>query len=176
MRFGSDISVVYRKYDGSLHWQLTMRYLGEDVHGVWTGHLAGGTMRRGEEEPVTLPYASLGLFPRDDWWTGWFNGQPRRWDIYCDITTVPQWPAADRVTMIDLDLDVVRSRDDGSAQVVDEDEFATHSALYRYPADVITQADAAARRLRQAIEDRAEPFATAYRSWFARLESLDPAH
>ena len=29
-----DVRVVYRKHDGSLHWHLMTRWLGEDEHGV----------------------------------------------------------------------------------------------------------------------------------------------
>ena len=34
---GREVRVVYTKYDGSLHWHMSMRYLGEDEHGIWLG-------------------------------------------------------------------------------------------------------------------------------------------
>jgi uncharacterized protein len=164
-----DVRVVYRKYDGSLHWHLTMRYLGEDEHGVWVGAAPGNTMRKGDGPVVSIPHANLGLFPRGAWWTAWFNGEPDRVDIYCDITTPPQWPSPDEVTMIDLDLDVCRKRVDGSVHLLDEDEFEAHQRLYAYPQEVVAESVRAAELLREAISQGAEPFGDAYRSWFARV-------
>jgi uncharacterized protein len=49
---GREVRVVYTKYDGSLHWHMTMRYLGEDEHGIWLGVPAHSSVRRGAEPPV----------------------------------------------------------------------------------------------------------------------------
>ena len=105
----AEVRVIYRKHDGSLHWHLVTRWLGEDEHGVWTGASRPTTMRKGDGPPVVLDYASVMLFPRDAWWTAAFNDVPARTEIYCDITTPVQWPSPAEVTMIDLDLDVCRS-------------------------------------------------------------------
>lgn len=51
------VQVNYRKYDGSLHWNLRMRRLGEDEHGVWLGSPAHGVMRKGHNPEVSLPEA-----------------------------------------------------------------------------------------------------------------------
>jgi protein associated with RNAse G/E len=166
-----DIHVVYRKYDGSLHWHMTMGYLGEDEHGVWVGTGPGNTMRKGDGPVVPIPHPNIGVLPRDGWWTGWFNGEPERVDIYCDITTPPQWPTPGEVTMIDLDLDVCRRREDGSVHLLDEDEFETHQRLYAYPQEVIASAAQTAAFLHEAISQGAEPFSKVYRSWFTRLSS-----
>lgn len=165
-----DVRVVYRKFDGSLHWHLTMQYLGEDEHGVWLGMRANGFMRKGDEPEVPLPYANVGLVPRAQWWTAWFNGEPQRVEVYCDITTIPEWIGPGEVTMVDLDLDVARSRADGSVHLLDEDEFADHQRLYGYPADVIENAQRAARWLMAAVGDGTEPFAGNYRRWLAQVE------
>ncbi|HEX6682250.1 MAG TPA: DUF402 domain-containing protein [Candidatus Limnocylindrales bacterium] len=164
-----DVRVVYRKYDGSLHWHLTMRWLGEDEHGRWVGMDPGGTMRKGDGPPVPIPHANIGLFPHTGWWTAWFNGEPERVEVYCDITTPAQWPSPDEVTMIDLDLDVCRMRADGSVHLLDEDEFAEHQRLYGYPQNVVREAEKAAESLRAVLASRAEPFADVCRSWFDRL-------
>jgi len=166
-----DVKVVYRKYDGSLHWHLTMTYLGEDEYGVWVGTGPGNTMRKGDRPPVPIPHANIGLFPRSGWWTAWFNGEPERVEVYCDITTPAVWPSAGEVTMVDLDLDVCRLRADGSVHLLDEDEFEAHQRLYGYPGEVMTEATRAAESLRQALAGGAEPFSEVYRSWFARMET-----
>ncbi len=161
--------MVYRKFDGALHWHLPMRYLGEDEHGIWTGMPAGGIMQRGSEPPIELAYSHVGLFPHDAWWTAWFNGEPRRSEIYCDVTTPPQWPAPTEVTMIDLDLDVIRDRASGTVRLMDEDEFAEHTVRYGYPEDIVAQATSTAKWLTDAITSGLEPFASVYRSWLAKV-------
>ena len=158
--------MIYRKYDGSLHWNQTMRRLGEDQHGVWIGSPAPTVMRKGDGPLVTLPHASISLFPRGTWWTASFNGAPASTEIYCDITTLVQWPSPDEVTMVDLDLDVCRKRD-GTVMLLDEDEFAEHQVAYGYPAEVISAAEQSARWLQSALGDGSEPFATAYRAYLA---------
>ncbi|WP_433082916.1 DUF402 domain-containing protein [Dactylosporangium sp. CA-052675] len=158
------IRVVYRKYDGSLHWNYETRYLGEDEHGVWLGADAttriykGTTLKGLPDAPHVL------LFPRQTWWTACFNAEPARTEIYCDITSVPHWPTPTEVTAIDLDLDVRRRRN-GDVSLLDEDEFAVHQVRYQYPADVVTSALACADWLMGAVSGRVEPFGTAYHRW-----------
>ena len=161
----SDITVTFTKYDGSLHWHMTMQKLGEDEHGVWAGMRAGRSMTNGAGTPVTLPIAHVSLFPRTGWWTAWFNATPHEVSIYCDITTPPQWPADDVVTMVDLDLDVVRHRIDGSVLIVDEDEFAEHRRRFGYPLDVVNHAVEAAQWLHTAVSSETEPFGNTYEQW-----------
>lgn len=161
-----DVKVVYRKLDGSLHWHLTTRWLGEDEHGVWTGIARPTAMRKGDGPLVRLDYASVLLFPRDAWWTAAFNDAPAETEIYCDITTPVRWPSAGEVTMVDLDLDVSRRRT-GEVEVWDEDEFAAHQRKYGYPADVVAAAERSAEWLRDALTRNHEPFASVYRAYLA---------
>ena len=168
------VHVVYRKYDGSLHWNYEASYLGEDEHGVWVGARTGTAVNRGLTSTGPVEASHVLLFPRDAWWTGCFNAVPHRTEIYCDITTVPRWldaedPSGHReVTMVDLDLDV-RLRRTGEVQLLDEDEFATHQVRYGYPPEVIANAQASADWLFGAISQRVEPFGQAYRSWLAEV-------
>jgi uncharacterized protein len=162
------VRVVYTKYDGSLHWHHTMRFRGRDEHGTWLGAPAGSASQRGDEPPVILHDRWVQLIPAGVWWTAAFNANPAATEIYCDITTPPQWPEEDYVTMVDLDLDVLRLRADGRVVLIDEDEFAEHQVRYRYPADVIRQAEQAAAWLQSAISDGAEPFAGDYRAWLGQ--------
>jgi uncharacterized protein len=156
--------VVFRKYDDSLHWHATLRRLGEDEHGVWLGARAGTLWQRNTEEPVAMNHAHVSLFPRDAWWVASFNSAPAALDIYCDITDAPVWPTAQEVTMVDLDLDVIRVRATGAVEVIDEDEFAEHQVRYAYPDDVIRRARDAADHL-AAMLNCDEPFTAAYRPW-----------
>jgi len=167
---GRDVRVVYTKYDGSLHWNFTMRYLGEDEHGTWLGAPPGLVARRGHDHQMIVAEPHVLLFPRGEvWWTAVFNAEPARTEIYCDIATPARWPEPGEVTLADLDLDVVRRRADQRVAIVDVDEFAEHQHKYGYPAEVISAAEQTADWLRDAIIGGAEPFAGAYREWLARV-------
>jgi hypothetical protein len=144
--------------------------LGEDDHGVWVGCPAGTVGQRGTEPPVTWDTAYVVCFPREAWWTALFNAPPRWTELYCDISTVPEW-RGDEVTMVDLDLDVLRRRD-GTVEVVDEDEFAEHQVRYGYSRSVIERAQESCDRLAKAAGDGTEPFATAFRPWLDRTVAL----
>lgn len=166
--FDEPVRVVYRKYDGSLHWHLTMYRLGEDEHGVWLGGPPDSVLRRGHELEIVFAEPFVQLFPRDAWYTAVLNGEPNKVAWYCDIATVPTWPGDDLVTMVDLDLDVVRRRD-GVTYVDDEDEFAEHQVRYGYPADVVDNAERTCRDLYAAVAAGREPFADVGRSWLAKV-------
>ena len=161
-----EVRVVFRKYDDSLHWHAKMHRLGEDEHGVWLGAPVGTRWQRNDEQPVTMNHAHVSLFPRDAWWVASFNSVPAELDVYVDITDAPVWPHAHEVTMVDLDLDVIRIRATRAVEVVDEDEFAVHQVRYAYPDDVVRRARDAADHL-AAVINSSEPFAGAYRPWLA---------
>jgi uncharacterized protein len=162
------VRVVYTKYDGSLHWNHSALLLGEDGHGVWVGCPAGTLARRGLERAVTFTEAYVMLFPRDAWWTACFNAAPNKTEIYCDISTVPRWPDERTVTMVDLDLDVIRKRN-GRIYLDDADEFEEHQVRYGYPPEVIDAARRSADWLMTAVTDHAEPFADAAAQWLKRV-------
>jgi protein associated with RNAse G/E len=106
------------------------------------------------------------LFPRDQWFTAIFNDEPRSTEIYCDITTPVEF-SEDVVTMIDLDLDVIKKRD-GTVLVDDEDEFAEHQVKYGYPADVIATAQETCDRLVGAVATE-EPFLSVYKTYLDKI-------
>ena len=166
---GDVVRVVYRKFDGSLHWHYTMRRLGEDRHGVWLGLPANSHTRKGDGPPVPIPQPHVLLIPPDAWWTATFNARPCWTEIYCDITTPAEWISPDEVTTVDLDLDVIRRFDATAAQLLDEDEFAEHQLRYSYPADVIARAEQSAQWLRDAVLTL-EPFRSAYRDWLSMVD------
>jgi len=81
---------------------------------------------------------------------------------------VPQWPSAEEVTMVDLDLDVRRRRR-GAVELLDEDEFAAHRVKYDYPPEVVAAAEASFAWLAGAVRERVEPFGVASHAWLARV-------
>jgi protein associated with RNAse G/E len=164
---GTAIDVAYTKYDGSLHWHHSARLLGEDEHGVWTGCPPGTPGGRGSEVSVVWEHAFVTLFPRHAWFTVNFNAEPQPMAIYCDITTVPQWRDG-RMTMVDLDLDVLRLRD-GRVLLDDADEFAEHQVRYAYPPEVIAEAERSAAWLMVAVRQGLPPFDGAHARWLAEV-------
>ncbi|WP_027343295.1 DUF402 domain-containing protein [Hamadaea tsunoensis] len=167
-----DTRVVYTKYDGSLHWHKRMHRLGEDAYGVWLGARAGLIEQKGHDGPlVELGFDHVILCPHEGWYTAAFNAPSatHQTEIYCDITTPVQWPSTGEVTMVDLDLDVIRLRPDGRVILDDEDEFAEHQVRYAYPAEVIASAAEAAAWLMAEVTARREPFDQVGPAWLTRL-------
>ena len=70
--------------------------------------------------------------------------------------------------MVDLDLDVIRTRD-GDLLLDDEDEFDQHRVLLGYPADVVELARGTAERLMMAGAAGHEPFGEAGGRWLAHF-------
>jgi protein associated with RNAse G/E len=164
---GERVRLEFRKYDGRKHWHAWLDRLGEDEHGTWLAAPTGTAWRRGYERPTTKFPPHVVLVPRQSWWVATFNAAPAVFDIYVDLATVAQWQA-DVVTMIDLDLDVVRRRTGGMAELLDEDEFAEHQVAFGYPAEVIDAAMTTAEKLMAQVASD-EPFTTAYQAWLARV-------
>ena len=163
------VRVVFTKFDGSLHWHAWLERLGEDEHGVWLGAPVGTAWQKGAETPVVFTHPHVSLFPRDEWWVANFNAAPADLEVYCDITDAPVWSSPDVVTMVDLDLDVIRIRGTNEIRIIDEDEFEEHQREYAYPRPVIDRAQAAADWLADAVGAR-EPFITAYRGWLSSVD------
>jgi protein associated with RNAse G/E len=166
---GQDVWLVFTKYDRSLHWHQKMQYLGEDEHGVWLGSRAGATAQRGDEPPIRFDAASVQLVPAGQWWTAVFNDPPAKVEVYCDISTPPQWRGPDEITMVDLDLDVVRLRAERRVFVDDEDEFAEHQVRFGYTPDVVSRAEQAAAWLLAAVGAGVEPFGSAAEKWLDKV-------
>jgi protein associated with RNAse G/E len=122
--------------------------------------------QRGDEPEVVHPQAHVMLLPRDSWWTAIFNDEPRTTEIYCDITSPLEF-TDEIVSMIDLDLDVVKRRD-GTVYVDDEDEFAEHQVKYGYPVEVIASARAACDSLVKAVTTE-EPFQSTYKTYLDKI-------
>jgi uncharacterized protein len=160
------VRVVFRKYDGSLHWHTWLRRLGQDEHGVWLGATMEIVWQRGSEPPVQMPAPHVVLVPADQWWVAAFNAEPAPFEVYVDVTTAPEWRSADEVTMVDLDLDVVRHRQSGAVELLDEDEFLEHQVRYAYPDHLIRRSRAVADDLLGAVITT-EPFISSYKQWLA---------
>ena len=155
MSDGRTIDIDFRKWVSKPHWRFSMYHMANDEWGTWLWTPPGSAARRGLEEPKTFSHMNVKLIPRNAWWTAmWNDGE--RFDLYVDIITPPAWHG-DRVTMIDIDLDLMREVD-GTVHVVDEDEFAEHQVLYGYPDNVVTKSRAITTELEAALNADREPF------------------
>ena len=164
------IHVDQRKWQDHLHWQFDAWLLGEDEHGAWLHAPSDTIVKRGSEPSRRLGIGFVGLVPRAEWWIVEFYTDHPWHSVYVNIGTPPVWDG-DRVTQIDLDLDVVRTLDD-IVVVLDEDEFAEHQIQYSYPPHIIDSAMAATDAAVDRVQRHEEPFGSAVNSW---ISGVDPA-
>ena len=165
------VLIDFRRYVDRKHWQYELSWLAEDECGTWLWGRASTSAQRGDEPPITFDGTNLQLVGRDWWAASWpASGEP---EVYVDICTAAVWGEG-RVTMIDLDLDVVRDRS-GAVHVLDEDEFAEHQVAVAYPRELIEGAVAACERVRAMLERGDEPFATAASARMAEALALERA-
>ncbi len=172
-RQGTDADVVhidFRKWPDRRHWHFTMRRLGEDDHGLWLWAPAGTPAQRGHEPVQAFKSTAVKLLTPDRWWTAIWN-EAGRHELYVDISTPVKWDG-NRATLIDLDLDVTRYRENGEVAVLDEDEFLDHQVRFDYPPQIIDKARTATARVALEVEQRVEPFGTVAASWLARAIEL----
>lgn len=167
---GEPIVVQYFKYSGDLHWRHDMVFLGDDEHGTWLGGPAGTIIQRGQEPAKQWPSPFVQLIAPGRWWTLFFNGDHSDdYRIYIDVITPATWPETGRVEMVDLDLDVVL-RHNRTVEVLDEDEFLSHSELFSYPDSLIDRARTTTAELVLQVEAGQEPFGVDGERWLRLVE------
>ena len=152
-----------RKWGNRLHWQIEARRLGEDEHGVWAFIAAGTPARRGHERPMRMPHDTVWLIPAATWWVVEFTPAGDT-PVYVNIGTPTAWNG-NRVTQIDLDLDVVLTRA-GETKVIDRDEFEDHQARFEYPADIVDATERAASEALAMLRRGDRPFDGCHMRWF----------
>jgi protein associated with RNAse G/E len=162
------VTVQYFKWPDDPHWRHELVWLGEDEHGTWLGAPQGAVVQRGSEPALSVQRPFTQLIRSGAWWSLIRRAETTEFPVYVDVATPPVWEAPDRVTLVDLDLDVVRTSG-GSVEVLDEDEFEEHLHRHRYPERVVTAARLAAAELAAAIRQRSEPFESVSLSWLGRV-------
>lgn len=163
------VVVQFLKYPDALHWGFDAVYLGEDDYGWWVGLPAGSRRWKGNVDVGPSTGDSVLCAPWDGWWHLHFTGDgAENYTHFVDIVTQPRWRSADRYEMVDLDLDVARTRD-GRVVVEDEDEFEVHQVRYGYPSEMIERALTETARMTRALENREEPFFAVAEQWLRRL-------
>lgn len=163
------VELVLRKYDGRPHRRVTGRLLGTDEYGTWIGTPRGSLVRYsyGWRRFEFTREDAVRLIPHNGWWTAMFLSTPARNDVYCDITTPAEHTPA-RITVIDLDLDLIRYRTTHQVVIDDEDEFDKNRHLFNYPANVVAAATSATAHLHRALTTAQEPFGTHHHKWLTK--------
>lgn len=164
------VHVDERKWPDQPHWHFDTVLLGEDEHGTWLFVPADTVIQRGTESPRLAGREFLVLVSTATWWIVEFYRDHPHHDIYVNIGTTPEWQG-NRVTQVDLDLDVVL-RGDGSVAVLDEDEFATNQVNFTYPPELVTGARQAANKAVDLLSTGREPFAQAADPWWLRAHRI----
>jgi hypothetical protein len=169
------VRVVFRKWGGRPHWEYDALRLGEDEHGTWIGAVAGTTVSR-PGASYTAPGAFVSVVPAERPFVATFydpayaEARDTGVEVYVDITTVPRWEGP-VVSMVDLDLDVVRGRT-GRVWVDDEDEFADHRVRFGYPAEVVRLAASSCDEVHAAVTAGLPPYdGTVGARWLSRLSA-----
>jgi hypothetical protein len=161
---GSRLPVVSTKFDGSHHYRYDVTVVDDagDRLIVWG---PAGTVFDSYRGRFTSRRHFLWLHYRDrDWnlevlwehdWT------PNK--HYVNVALPSQWDDG-VLRFVDLDLDVSWWAD-GTVNLLDEDEFATHRERWSYPDWLVTRAWGAADRVRAMIAERTPPFDGALYDW-----------
>lgn len=154
---GARILLRATKYDGAAHWIQPFQVVSDDGVLLVTQYRARTPIYTSRGE-FRSPYDSRVYFWRDRWYNVFRLSRPgcplALW--YCNVTTPPVFDGC-QLGYVDLDLDVA-VRPGGVIDLLDEDEFEAHQRKYRYPADVVSNAEQAARDVAELARREGFPF------------------
>lgn len=177
MSFGGETRVEVwferQKWPNTPHYGHPAWVLGEDDLGVWCEVRAGVPWRRGDTVLFDGPFDAIVLVSAYGGFIAWFWIEEfGELDLYVDIVTNVQ-RSSSAITAVDLDLDVIRRRDDGTVELVDQDEFALHQVELAYPPAEIDHAERVAAHVLEAVRRGDPPFDGAAASkWLAKATAL----
>ena len=173
----------FTKWGGHPHWEWVGTYLGADTHGDWW-YSPPGTRCVRPGRDFREEHGWVSLAPSTGAWAAGFYPAAKDVRIYVDMTTEPVWQRRDgrsdhwgadgpewEVTMVDLDLDVVLTRD-GNLFLDDEDEFLAHRESLGYPPDVVALAERTSTDVLRAVAEGREPFGSVGHAWLDRALTL----
>ena len=169
---GTPVHVDFRKWGDLEHWQEHVHYLGEDEHGIWLARPTGTVMAK-PTFSGTLTYPHVMIITESGWSANICAPlhDSDRVVVYSDMISKPTWhrtTAGLRVTMTDLDLDVMEFGD-GRVEVDDEDEFADHQIAWNYPRETVQFAEAARDQVLELLQNKREPFDRVAATWLEKV-------
>jgi protein associated with RNAse G/E len=166
--------LVRRKWPDAPHYEMSGVVLGEDRFGTWIGTKAGAPIRLPSREERAADYDAVFCVPPDDWFLAHFWIDHPEVEIYVDICGPAEW-SPDKVSVIDLDFDVIRwnAAKGGHVELVDADEFEEHRVTLSYPEALETGARRAASEVLDRVTRGDAPFDLAIAApWIDALKAL----
>lgn len=161
---GRRITVASTKFDGSLHYEYTMRVVSDDGASLRVWAPAGTAMRtyRGDLT-ADRPFLMLHYGDRDwnlevMWEPDWTPNKH-----YVNIALPSSWDDG-TLRWVDLDLDVSWWAD-GTLRLLDEDEFAEHRERFSYPDWLVARSWAAVNDVQALIAAHRWPFDESLYDW-----------
>ncbi|WP_461046136.1 DUF402 domain-containing protein [Terrabacter koreensis] len=175
---GTPVAGRCTKWGGGRHWEWTGSYLGADEHGHWWFSPAGTWCSRPGAAFVE-EHDWVSFVPHEGAYAAGFYPESKHVSVYVDMTDEPVWQPRDdtdggpawEVTMVDLDLDVVLTREGHHLYVDDEDEFAQHQVELGYPEEVVALAERWRDLVFAAVAAGDEPFASVGHAWLRRASA-----
>lgn len=151
------ITIQALKYGNRRHYEWNTTLLEKtDSHIVVLGEYGRQLHHYTKDRVFTVDNWTIEFFSFDSWFTvsadvvdGKLN------EYYCNINQ-PAVMSGNTVSFVDLDLDYVRRN--GIWQVIDEDEFASHSIEFGYPEELILRAEQALSDLQNKVSNKEFPF------------------
>lgn len=145
------------KFDGSPNRWARAIDLGEAQDGRWLFIKQGTPVTRPGTGSYDHPCDAVALIPEEGLWTAtWLvDWEP---SLYVDIAQLREVGDA-RILSVDLDVDVVR-HNDGSVEVLDEDEFEQHRGVLGYPIELVRAVSEATSQLAKRVGVHDAPFGT----------------
>lgn len=161
-----EVEVVTDERPGTPRSTWSVLHLGHDRHGIWLGARRGNPVLQPDGRIERQDHDGVWLIPPRQFWIAafWFSATT---DLTIDICQPPTH-VGDTFSFVDLELDLYRNAQ-GQAGIVVQEDFAALAAAGLVPERELTTASTMADQLLPLIEQRAEPFGEASRSWFLRL-------
>lgn len=153
------------KYDGSLHYRFRAELVYQSPQTLILYRPPGISVESYRGGGVSRHH--MLLFYHRSAWHNTLVSWRENWTPhlhYVNIATPAEW-SSERVSSIDLDLDVFRVAGTNRVVVDDEDEFAEHTDLFRYPADLVARCRAELSLVCSLVQKRRGPYSDRVFMW-----------
>jgi protein associated with RNAse G/E len=151
--------IEVRKWDQRLHYAMFATLVEDDGERLWFAAQVGTVIEHFTYGSIWSTIAPFDLVLwRDRWYNVYINADVSGVleHYYCNVA-LPPIIEGHTLSFVDIDLDV-RFWLDGRHEVLDEDEFIAHTALFGYPDDVQRRARQTVQELLALWQARQPPF------------------
>jgi len=153
------IEVVVLSFKRDLKYSFTSKLISKENSSITLYNPPGFELFHAKHGTIIIKEASMGYF----WIDRWYNvgasveadGTINHW--YCNICLPPLEIQENKITFIDLELDVIK-KGSKTAEIVDEDEFEQAIEAYKIPKDIVENAKNTANVLLEKMNNNLPPF------------------